>query len=51
MSYGTLFALYYDDTADLDLVRAHLAELAATPGVQLVPMVPADMNDIVSDAE
>ena len=48
---GTLFALYYDDTADLDEVRDQLAELAAIPGVQLVPFVPADMNDITSDAE
>jgi len=47
--HGTLFALYYTDDADLDLVRAHLAELASIDGVELVPLVPADLNDVVAE--
>lgn len=47
--FGTLFVLYYDETCDLDEVTAQLAELAAVPGVQLVPMVPAEMSDVVAD--
>jgi hypothetical protein len=46
---GTLFALYMDDDVDESEVVAHLAEINAIPGCQLVPMVPADMNDAVSE--
>lgn len=44
---GTLIALYYDDTVDEAEVIAQLAELNAIPGVTVVPMVPADLNDAV----
>lgn len=44
---GTLFVMYMTDDCDEDAVIAQLAELHAIPGVELVPMVPADMNDVV----
>jgi len=48
---GTLIALYYSDTVDEAEVVAQLAELNAIPGVTVVPFVPADLSDAVSDAE
>jgi hypothetical protein len=46
---GTLIALYYSDDVDEAEVVAQLAELNAIPGVTVVPMVPADLNDAVSE--
>ena len=46
---GMIFALYVDDDVDEAEVVAHLAELNAIPGVSVVPMVPADLNDAVAE--
>ncbi len=46
---GLIFAMYLDDDADEAEVVAQLAELNAIPGVQVVPMVPSDLNDAVSE--
>lgn len=45
---GLIFALYIDDDVDEADVVAQLAELNAIPGVAVVPMVPADLNDAVA---
>ena len=46
---GLIFALYIDDDVDEAEVVNQLAELNAIPGCQVVPMVPADLNDAVSE--
>lgn len=48
---GFIFAIYIDDPETDAEVVAHLAEIHAIPGVEVVPMVPADLNDAVAVSE
>lgn len=45
---GFIFAVYLSDEVEEAEVVAHLSELNAVPGVAVVPMVPADLNDAVA---